>query len=204
MKKLHVFLRDNHGGPAAEFALVLPIVLLFLFGIIDVGRYMWEVNRAEKATQTGARWAVATDIIAEDLEEFSFAVDGAIIQGEPIPFDDFPGVICTHEGDVCECPDGKTCAYGLGRNGDAFDLLVERMDEIKPGIVGENVTVEYAYSGLGYAGDPNGPDVAPLVTVRLAGLDFTPLFGTFLGITFNLPDLSYSLTLEDGQGDWSN
>ncbi len=203
MKVFRAYLRDNAGGPAAEFALVLPLALLFLFGIIDVGRYMWEVNRAEKATQTGARWAVVTDMIASDLAEFSFAINGGITQGDIIPESAFPGVICGSSGN-CTCVSGGTCSFGLTRDPNAFNSLVGRMDDIKPDISNENVSVTYAYSGIGFAGDPNGSDVAPLVTVTVSGLNFTPLLGTFFGISFNLPDLSYSLTLEDGQGNTSN
>ena len=43
--------------------MVLPLLLLFIFGIIDVGRLMWTWNRAEKATQMGARFAVVTDMV---------------------------------------------------------------------------------------------------------------------------------------------
>lgn len=203
MNKFRRFLKDTGAGPAAEFALVLPIVLLFFFGIIDVGRYMWEVNRAEKATQTGARWAVATDVIAQDLADYSFAVDGGILQGEPVPEASFPDVSCSASGD-CQCELGRTCDFGLTRNGDAFNNLINRMDDIKPDIAGENVTVTYSWSGLGFAGDPNGMDVAPLVTVSVVDLEFFPLIGALFDISLNLPDLSYSLTMEDGQGDWSN
>ena len=55
--------RDRSGAGAAEFALVLPLFLMFLLGIIDAGRYMWEHNRAEKATQMGTRYAVVTDMV---------------------------------------------------------------------------------------------------------------------------------------------
>ena len=48
----------------AEFALVLPVALLFLLGIVDAGRYLYEVNQLEKATQMGARFAVVTDPVA--------------------------------------------------------------------------------------------------------------------------------------------
>jgi TadE-like protein len=199
---LRSFRRDENGGPAAEFALVLPIALLFFFGIIDVGRYMWEVNRAEKATQTGARWAVATNIIAEDLKDYSFALSSGVLQGQPVPQDDFPGVVCDNSGD-CECL-GEACDFGLGRDEAAFDLLVDRMAQIKPGITGDNVVITYAYSGLGFAGDPNGPDVAPIVSVAVDDLAFTPIVGAFLGVTFTIPTLSYSLTMEDGSGIESN
>ncbi len=202
MNMLRRFTRDDSGGPAAEFALVLPLVLIFLFGIIDVGRYMWEVNRAEKATQTGARWAVATAIIPTGLVDYSFAVDGGILQGELIPESDFPGVECNSAG--CTCAAGGTCAFALDADADAFAALVDRMNDIKVDIAADNVTVNYRYSGLGYAGDPNGPDVSPIVTVIVRDMPFTPMIGALLGISIDIPDLSYSLTMEDGVGDFSN
>ncbi len=55
--------RDRRGASAAEFALVLPLLLLLLFGIIDAGRFLYETNRAEKATQMGARYAIVTNVI---------------------------------------------------------------------------------------------------------------------------------------------
>ncbi len=199
---LRSFVRDESGGPAAEFALVLPVALIFLFGTIDVGRYMWEVNQTEKATQIGARWAVATDIIASDLKDYSFALDAGVLQGQSVPQSDFPGVICTDTS--CTCAQGGTCDFGMTRDADAFDRLVNRMAQIKPGITGDNVEVNYAYSGLGFAGDPNGPDVAPLVSVTVRDLDFTSISLGLLGVSFTIPDLRYSLTMEDGVGTESN
>ncbi len=65
-------LRDRSAASAAEFALVLPLLLLFLFGIIDAGRFMWEYNKAEKATQVGVREAVVTDVIPGGLATASY------------------------------------------------------------------------------------------------------------------------------------
>ncbi len=56
--------RSQSGSTAAEFALVLPLFLIMLFGIIDAGRFMWEFNRAEKATQVGARVAIVTNVLS--------------------------------------------------------------------------------------------------------------------------------------------
>lgn len=203
MKRWRAFLADDAGGPAAEFALVLPLALIFLFGIIDVGRYMWDVNQAEKATQTGARWAVATGVLASDLADYSFAVDGGILQGEPIDADAFPGVICDADG--CDCVNGGTCAFDASAfDDDSFDALITRMAQIKPDIGSANVVVNYAWSGIGFAGDPNGPDVSPIVTVRLRNMQFRPLLLQLFGGSVSLPDYSYSLTMEDGYGGYSN
>jgi len=48
---------------SAEFAMVLPLLLIFLFGMIDTGRFLWEFNEAEKATQVGARMAIVTNVL---------------------------------------------------------------------------------------------------------------------------------------------
>ena len=39
-----------------EFALVLPIFLLLLFGLIDIGRYVYTANALNQAAREGARF----------------------------------------------------------------------------------------------------------------------------------------------------
>ena len=73
MSWLRTFRSDCRGTTAAEFALILPVAMLFLFGIVDTGRYAWNVNRLEKAAQMGARYAVATNVIPSGLNAASFA-----------------------------------------------------------------------------------------------------------------------------------
>ena len=73
---------------------------------------------------------------------------------------------------------------------------------IYPAISANNVVVEYRNSGLGFSGDPNGPDVSPLVTVRLRNMSFPMFF--MLGQRVPLPSFSYALTLEDAQGTVAN
>lgn len=207
MIALRHFLRDPHAASAAEFALVLPLMLLFLFGIIDAGRFAWEINQAEKATQTGARWAAVTDMIPSGLAAYSFATSGGINQGEVVGPEYFPGVICTSNGTsaICTCASGGTCSFPLTASDTAFQRLVGRMDDIKGGIRAANVVVEYSWSGLGFAGDPNGPDVAPITTVRLQNVTFTPIITQIFGApTITLPSFAYSLTMEDGSGSRSN
>ena len=47
----------------------------------------------------------------------------------------------------------------------AFGSMVTRMAQIAPELKDTEVQITYTNSGLGYAGDPNGPDVSPIVTV---------------------------------------
>jgi Flp pilus assembly protein TadG len=205
MNRWRAFLGNEAGGTAAEFALVLPLALLFLFGIIDVGRFMWDYNRAEKATQMGARYAVATDVVSSGLSSYSFAVDCAIPQGTVVNSTQFASSVCTSS----QCTVTASCS-GIpsgsaitAHNATAFTGIVDRMKAFKADIVAANVTVTYANSGLGFAGDPNGVDVAPLTTVQVTGLQFKPIL-LFNAVTLNMPAFSYSLTMEDGVGATSN
>ncbi|SDD48986.1 TadE-like protein [Sphingomonas sp. YR710] len=202
---LHRLLRAQSGGTAVEFALVLPLLMIFTFGIIDVGRFMWTWNRAEKATQMGVRFAVATKMIPQGLYDYSFASSGGIPQGDPVPTSAFGGATCKSTGGTvsCTCNAGATCPSLGTANSDAFTNILNRMDQFMPEIKAANVEVEYGASGLGYAGNPTGSDVAPLVTVRLKSLQFTPIT-SFLFVTVPLPDFSAALTLEDGLGSVSN
>ena len=81
------------------------------------------------------------------------------------------------------------------------------MQLVSSQITAASVQIDYDYSGLGYAGDPNGSDVSPLVrvSIRPNTLNFRPiLFSLFKSATIPLPSFSAALTMEDGQGSVSN
>ena len=70
MAKLRQFIRGNHGQGLAEFALVLPILLVLLFGITEFGRVYGSKLIAQNASREGARYAaVHTDKTEEEIEE---------------------------------------------------------------------------------------------------------------------------------------
>ena len=197
---------DRSGAGAAEFALVLPLLLVFLLGILDGGRYLWEVNKAEKATQAGARVAIVTDVLDGGLSGQSYVgqtIGGVTLtQGDIIPAAALGELRCTNGG--CSCISG-TCptVVAPGDYTTRFDRIVQRMEYMKPGIGASNVTVTYRGAGLGFAGDPNGMEIAPLVTVELAGVQFRPLV-LFNAVAFSLPPFRTTLTAEDSSGSQSN
>ena len=47
----------NRGAATVEFALVLVILLLLLFGMLEIGRALFKWNSAAEATRIGARTA---------------------------------------------------------------------------------------------------------------------------------------------------
>ncbi|WP_435200381.1 TadE/TadG family type IV pilus assembly protein [Qipengyuania sp. 902] len=198
------FCRDQRGS-AAEFALVLPLIVLFLVGIIDAGRYAYDFNRGEKASQVGARFAVVTDPLVQELATYSFSgrtVGGVQLgQGDRIPVDALGTISCTST--ECECISGFCLDdVPLTVNSNAFDKLAERIQAFWPDVADEDITVEYTGSGLGFAGNPNGMDVSPFVTVRLTNMEFTSIL--LFGSTVDFPGFDYTLTMEDGAGTVSN
>jgi Flp pilus assembly protein TadG len=200
MKRLILhLLKSTRAASAAEFALTLPLLLVFLFGIIDAGRFAWEYNKAEKATQIGARFAAVTDPVAPGLVNFNFAT-GGLNPGDTIPASALGTITC--DSTTCACTSG-TCPTGTGTPTGAWTQLVARMRQIDPSIQATNVQVLYRGSGIGFAGDPTGMDIVPIVTVQLTNMSFRPLLLLALQ-TVNMPDFHTSLTAEDSIGSQSN
>ncbi|MDG5752293.1 TadE/TadG family type IV pilus assembly protein [Qipengyuania sp. XHP0211] len=197
------FCRDQRGS-AAEFALVLPLIVLFLVGIIDAGRYAYDFNRGEKASQVGARFAVVTDPLVQELATYSFSgqtVGGVQLgQGDRIPVDALGTISCTST--QCQCVSGTCLGGNLSIDATAFATLADRIQDFWPEVADEDITVEYTGSGLGFAGNPNGMDVSPFVTVRLTNMEFTSIL--LFGSTVDFPGFDYTLTMEDGAGTVSN
>jgi Flp pilus assembly protein TadG len=55
--------RNERGAAIVEFALVVPLLLLLLWGIVDIGRAFYTLNNLASAVREGARTAavMATD-----------------------------------------------------------------------------------------------------------------------------------------------
>jgi hypothetical protein len=181
-----------------EFTLVLPLLLFLLLGFIDAGRLIWTINRAEKATQMGVRYAITTDMVASGVGDYLFTQSG-LAQGASIPTSAFAGVICNST--TCT---NKGAGPPPGYSATAFNNILERMRFFYPEIAPANLVIEYDNSGLGYAGDPNGPDVAALATVRLVNINFQPFSTYAFAPPFQLPEFRSALTMEDGTGTVAN
>lgn len=196
-------LRSTCAASAAEFALVLPLFLILLLGIIDAGRFMWEYNEAEKAAQVGARMAVVTNVLSSGLKSAEYegqTFDGVKVgPGDTIPVAALGTLKCSSTGCTCEtapCPDpGNFDASTFN------DVLVARIREIDPSVTADNVEVRYSGSGLGFASSGD-MEISPMTKVTLKGLQFTPIT-TFLFASLDMPDFSATLTSEDASGSYS-
>lgn len=210
MTRLRAFGRARSGASAAEFALVLPLALLLLFGVLDAGRYVWTLNQLEKAAQMGARYAVSTALVPTGLNSYETVglscPGGTLKPGDRICREALGAIRCTGSGGSASCTCARTPCPDLGTaDGAAFGRIVDRMRAITPLLQAENVTITYSGSGIGYAGDPglddNGDplsDIAPLVTVEVGGIGLRTM--TLFGGAITLPPVRTTLTLEDGDG----
>ena len=196
-KKPVRFIRNQRGAAGAEFALITVVFAGLLLGIIDFGRALWEYNEAQKACQVGVRFAIANNIIASNLMTYDGVADGYNAL-DPIPISEFPTPI------VCN---DSNCTPDEGYEAAAYDAIYDIMGAHYPRLgtaANPNsqaiVEVTYEHIGMGKAGNPYGPDVWPLTTVSIRGLQFefsTPLIGAVLPLEF--PRCSAALTGEDFQ-----
>lgn len=210
MRSVTAFYRERRGSSAAEFVIVLPLMLLFLFGIIDAGRYAWLLNQLEKGAQAGVRYAVVTNAVPRGLNAFNpvgfRCADGQVIETADRICPEALGTIsCGGAGGTsCSCVTGPCPAVGTV-DGAAFANIVQRVSRMAPLVQPVNVTVRYSGSGLGFAGDPTVTDggaplsdISPLVTVEVSGVEFRAFM--LFGSPIDMPVVSSSLTMEDGTG----
>lgn len=74
--------RSTRGATAVEFALVAPVFLLFVLGIIDFGRLFWVKNMMQYATEQTARYAMVTPSASLGaLETYADDVAGGMVDG---------------------------------------------------------------------------------------------------------------------------
>lgn len=53
------FWRSTDGAAAVELAILLPTILLFVFGIYEFGRLFWIQSSLQFAVEQAGRWAIA-------------------------------------------------------------------------------------------------------------------------------------------------
>ncbi|MCZ6742066.1 MAG: TadE/TadG family type IV pilus assembly protein [Alphaproteobacteria bacterium] len=210
---LGVLWRRSEGAAAIEFALVCIPLLLITIGIMEFAFALFQWNAAEKATQMGVRQAVVSTPVVSDvsvvnrLNTFDGTAGGKDPGAEP-PADFVVAgkarIVCTGDGTSGNCTN-VLASIDDSYNKDAHTRIVNRMRLIFPRIAAENVSVEYLFMELGFAGRPCGP--VPSVTVRLQNMNFDFIVidslltlvagGSGLGPSMAMPSFTATMTGED-------
>ena len=102
--------RDEDGGPLVEVAIILPILIIFLFGGVDFMNALYQWNAAAKAVEIGARIAAVSDPVASGLNSIPDNVlSSSVASGSPMP--DFT-VACDGGAAACACVSGACDGMG--------------------------------------------------------------------------------------------
>lgn len=67
--KIRSLFRGQHGASAVETALMLPLMVLLLFGIIDIGRFYWAEHAVTHAANEAARLAVLEGVTTQEVND---------------------------------------------------------------------------------------------------------------------------------------
>ena len=206
--RLHALWHDHAGAVFAEFAILMPVVILIVCGSVDFLYAFYQLNAAAKAVEVGARLAAVSNPVAAGLDNLpnEAVLDGAVLEG-PLP--SFT-VSCSDDRCSCSgtCPGMLENSYDAaamdyivyGRNAascastNAYHIVA--MCDLLPSITPANVVIVYTQTGLGYAGRPGGP--IPTITVSLQGMRFHFFFLTpLLGVHIAMPPMTTTVTAQD-------
>jgi hypothetical protein len=194
-----------------EFSIVVFALLVLTGGMIDMMTAFYQWNSATKAMQLGARLAAVSDPVDTNLKNWN----GLSVAGTT-PGGAFPAfsVTCSGTTASCTCTGGaatctynpaamNTIVYGRALAGGGMTTcgpLNDRspaMCDLDRSVKSNNVSITYAETGLGFAGNPAGP--VPTITLRLTGLKFNFLFlNGLLGLpAITMPAMTTTETGED-------
>jgi TadE-like protein len=200
---------DQAGAVFAEFAIMLPVIVLVVCGSVDFIFAFYQWNAAVKAVEVGARIAAVSDPVAPGLNQFS---NQAVLNGA-MPGTVMPAFIVTCRKESCTCVGAcvglvensfneqamHRIVFGRGKRacgqGNASYYMIGMCD-ILPAITPNNVVIVYKQTGLGYAGRPGGP--LPTIQVSLENMDFRLFFlNSLLGAHIAMPLITTTITAED-------
>ena len=195
------FWHDNRGTTLVEMAVVLPVFLLMLLGLIDFGRLGGEYVMAEKAMQRAIRIAAVRPAACAEVPQFNLRGTG-LIAGLPPRF----GTGCIAGANICINPGRITCTADI-TNATVAEVWTAVSPLLPTYATPANLQFSYTYDpNLGFLGGP----YVPLLTLEIQNLDFqfaTPLSAlatlaagpgnTAAGVTLPFPRMSTTIPAED-------
>jgi Flp pilus assembly protein TadG len=199
---------DQTGAVFAEFAIMMPVVVLIVCGSIDFLYAFYQLNAAAKAVEVGARIAAVSDPVAAGLNNLP---NEAVLNGAEL-LGPLPSFSVTCSDDRCACT--GTCTgmednpfdraamnrIVYGRNASSCSTVTSYdaigMCNVLSDITPANVVIVYTQTTLGYAGRPGGP--VPTITVSLRGMQFQFFFlAPLLGVHIAMPPMTTTVTAQD-------
>jgi Flp pilus assembly protein TadG len=151
------FLRDEKGSPTAEFALILPALIMLMFGGFEAGNFVWTQHKLVKAVREGARFAARLPV--------TDYCDGATAQFDPDAEADIKAVTLTG------------ALPGASTNPAVPGMTLSNIT-VSPACAAYAVSETGSGTGI-YSDLGNG---GPVVTVSVAGVGYPSLFAQLAGL----------------------
>lgn len=157
------------GNAAAEMALCLPLLLVLMFGSVELGNYFLDEHVLVKAVRDGARYAARQSFTAYNCTDGTVDADSVVT-----PTENLVRTGLTVGG-----------ADRLANWGSAtFSVTVQCITQVANGTDSDGNTITEQMSGI-YAGSTDG---APVVTVS-ASVPYQSVLGSFgftgIGMSLN-------------------
>jgi Flp pilus assembly protein TadG len=200
------FWHDIRGSVFVEYTIVFPLFILVTLGSVDVSYMLYEWALASKAAYVGARWAVVSNPVAQnittnaDLYSTPVANIGQLCfdptNGQPTSPANCPSigpVVCTSTActpstygfDSTAFTNTNTCHDAAGNTLTGCGIF-DRMQAIFPRLQPQDVQVSYQTNGLGYVLRPNGLPMNVTVSIKCMTHEFF-FIGALMGWVFPPP-----------------
>jgi hypothetical protein len=153
---LRTLLRDQRGGPLAEFALVIGLLFVVAIFIFEMSRFFMRTAMAEYATHLAVRIAAVRPPICPGVPDFNERAAGSTARF---------GTMCSDPSAPCAAVAPQTCAGAAGNA--VVDEIFGTIQPLLPvGATPANLQFQYEPTGLGFLGGP----YVPLASVSLQNL----------------------------------
>lgn len=165
MAKLREFLGNQRGGVVIDVAVIFFPLLMLVLAIFEIAISFYVILASQKAAQLGARIAVTRHPVHVDVP-LTNQVD--ILNGE------FGDACYQSDGrNACKDPVGApwVCnaagnSLSSGCRSDRFMNIIGEMRRVYPSLKASDVSIQYSYALLGYAGGPFVPHVTVIINRR--------------------------------------
>jgi hypothetical protein len=159
------FWRDQRGAAAAEMALMTPLLMMLMFGPMELGHFFWTQHKITKSVRDGARFAAR--------QNFSNFVCPSTVSAADIPL----------YGESLETVVRNVTVYGnVAGSGSA------KVPGLAPGDIEVTLDCDPDFT----QGIYNGQSEAPVVRVELTGFTYPSLFETLGFDAADIPMTAYS------------
>ena len=167
------FWHDRTGSMFVEYAIVLPLFISLMLGTVDVAYMLFEWDLANKAAYVGARTAVVSSPVAQQITtNLTYNASAGQLCFNPANgsanTDSNGNDYCPTVSSVCTASGGGSCTNGYTFDSTAFATILGNMQAIFPRLQQQNVRISYQTNGLGFALQPGGLPMN--VTVSITGM----------------------------------